>query len=272
MPSAWRVGNSVQTRSRRMPATDHETKLSVAPLPGPPTSPSAGRWWRKALLRAFGLCVLTLWAVAVFNESAQALAAPDRGDLFALLALIAGLLLVSFAWFAARQATLEGERAAAAATHAQERLFDMAEASSDWLWETDADHRFTFFTAGAWSRYGIDLNGSLGKTRWETSDLAWNAEGWARHREDLEQRRPFRDFLFRKRMGDGSFHYFRSSGRPFFGTAGNFLGYRGTASDVTAQRQVDDALAAAREELRDSEIKYQSVAAHIPGAVYRTSG
>jgi PAS domain-containing protein len=73
-------------------------------------------------------------------------------------------------------------------------------------------------------------------------------------------------------MADGSFHYFRSSGKPFFDAAGNFLGYRGTGADVTAQRRADDALAAAREELRDSEIKYRSIASHIPGAVYRTSG
>jgi hypothetical protein len=42
-----------------------------------------------------------------------------------------------------------GEQAAAVASHAQARLSDMAEASSDWLWETGSDHRFTFFTAGA---------------------------------------------------------------------------------------------------------------------------
>ena len=41
---------------------------------------------------------------------------------------------------------------------------------------------------------------------------------------------------------------------------------------MTAQRSTDDALAAAREELRDSEIKYRLIASHIPGAVYRTSG
>jgi PAS domain S-box-containing protein len=176
------------------------------------------------------------------------------------------------AGIAARRAVRQREQAAALASHAQLRLFEMAEASSDWLWETGPDHRFTYFTSGAGARYGIDLNSNLGKTRWETSDLAWNPEAWAQHRQDIEQHRPFRDFLFRKRMADGSFHYFRSSGKPFFDSAGTFLGYRGTGADVTAQRAADDALAAAREELRDSEIKYQSIASHIPGAVYRTSG
>src|SRR5262249_17250853 len=173
---------------------------------------------------------------------------------------------------AAHRAVRQREQAAALASHAQVRLFEMAEASSDWLWETGPDHRFTYFTAGAWARYGIDLNNNLGKTRWETSDLSWNPEAWARHREDIEQHRPFRDFLFRKPMADGSFHYFRSSGKPFFDADGTFLGYRGTGADVTAQRLADDALAATREELRDSQLKYQSVASHIPGAVYRTSG
>src|SRR6185312_16815489 len=173
---------------------------------------------------------------------------------------------------AARRAVRQREQAAALASHAQLRLFEMAEASSDWLWETGPDHRFTYFTSGAGARYGIDLNSNLAKTRWETSDLAWNPEAWAQHRQDIDRRLPFRDFLFRKRMADGSFHYFRSSGKPFFDSAGTFLGYRGTGADVTAQRAADDALAAAREELRDSEIKYQSIASHIPGAVYRTSG
>jgi PAS domain S-box-containing protein len=214
-----------------------------------------------------------LWAAVAFAlESAHMRASGEESHLFAGLALTVGFGLALLAGFAVRRAVARGEQAAAVASHAQARLSDMAEASSDWLWETGPDHRFTFFTAGAWARYGIDLNGSLGKTRWETSDLTWNPDAWAKHRDDIELRRPFRDFLFRKRMADGSFHYFRSSGKPFFDADGTFLGYRGTGADVTAQRQADDALAAAREELRDSEIKYQSIASHIPGAVYRTSG
>jgi PAS domain S-box-containing protein len=222
-------------------------------------------------LLAFG--ALTLWAVAAGIEFEQVLATPDdHHGVFALLALTASLVLALAAGTVARRAVRQREQAAALASHAQARLSDMADASSDWLWETEPDHRFTFFTAGAWLRYGIDLNNNLGKTRWETSDLSWNPEAWAQHRQDIDQRRPFRDFLFRKRMADGSFHYFRSSGKPFFDAGGNFLGYRGTGADVTAQRQADDALAAAREELRDSESKYRSVASHIPGAVYRATG
>ena len=247
----------------------------------PPASasapPSRGGWrrflrGRLLLLPCLGVGALVLWAMAVAIEVGRALTAPEINNLFVLLALSASIILVLSAGIAARYAVRQREQTAALASRAQVRLFEMAEASSDWLWETGPDHRFTFFTAGAWARYGIDLNNNLGKTRWETSDLAWNPEAWARHRDDIEQHRPFRDFLFRKQMADGSFHYFRSSGKPFFDADGAFLGYRGTGADVTAQRLADDALAAAREELRDSQLKYQSVASHIPGAVYRTSG
>jgi PAS domain S-box-containing protein len=242
----------------------------------PTSPPGAARLW-SLLGRRFALPVLVsgalaLWAIAAAIEVEHALVALENSHIFALLALMASFLLVLAAGAVALRAMRQREQAAALASHAQSRLSDMAEASSDWLWETGSDHRFTFFTAGAWFRYGIDLNDNLGKTRWETSDLSWNPEAWAQHRRDIDDRRSFRDFLFRKRMADGSFHYFRSSGKPFFDAVGNFLGYRGTAADVTTQRQADDALAAAREELRDSEIKYQSVASHIPGAVYRTSG
>jgi PAS domain S-box-containing protein len=259
-----------------MPATERETKALTATAPGLASPPSGGRWshflWHGRILPCLALSVFALWAVGFALEIAHLRSTGDGSHLFVGLALTAALGLALLAGFAARRAVVKGEQAAAVARHAQARLSDMAEASSDWLWETGPDHRFTFFTADAWARYGIDLNGSLGRTRWETSDLTWNPEAWAQHRADIEQRRPFRDFLFRKRMADGSFHYFRSSGKPFFDAVGTFLGYRGTGADVTAQRQADDALAAAREELRDSEIKYRSIAAHIPGAVYRTSG
>ena len=164
--------------------------------------PSSGRWWHllrhRQTLLCLGLGAFALWTVTLTLEIAHMRSTGDESHLFVGLALTAALGLALLAGFAARRAFVQEEQVAAVARHAQTRLSDMAEASSDWLWETGPDHRFTFFTAGAWARYGIDLNDSLGKTRWETSDLAWNPDAWAQHREDIERRRPFRDFLFRK--------------------------------------------------------------------------
>ena len=40
------------------------------------------------------------------------------------------------------------DRQAAQLRESEERLRDFAEASSDWFWETDAEHRFTYLSDG----------------------------------------------------------------------------------------------------------------------------
>jgi C4-dicarboxylate-specific signal transduction histidine kinase len=57
---------------------------------------------------------------------------------------------------------------------------------------------------------------------------------------------PFRDFVYSAESASGSPVYVRSSGKPFFDASGNFLGYRGTATDITATIRADHAEAALR--------------------------
>ncbi len=154
-------------------------------------------------------------------------------------------------------------------THAQARLRDMAEASSDWFWEMGPDLRFSYFTDDASSRYGLNLSESLGRTRFELADLSWRPEQWEQHRDDLANRRPFRDFVYRRLNRDGSLRYFRISGKAFYDGAGNFAGYRGTGTDVTWHYRAEDALAAARRQQEESDRRLQSLVANIPGSVYR---
>lgn len=155
---------------------------------------------------------------------------------------------------------------------AETRLRDMAEAASDWLWETGPDLRFTFFSGHI---PGLDHGRSeavvIGRTRFEVGDQTVDPEAWARHADDLAHRRPFRDFVYRQPLPDGSMRWRKVSGRPFFGPDGSFLGYRGTASDVTAQKDAEAALARALDDARQSEAKFRSLVANIPGAIYRLS-
>lgn len=138
-----------------MPGTDCQKASTTAACVS--ASPAGAARGSGVLLRKFALPLLafgalTLWGVTVAIELDRALTAPARGDLLALLALTAGFVLVLSAGIVVRRAIRQREQAAALANHAQARLFDMADASSDWLWETGPDHRFTFFTAGAWAR------------------------------------------------------------------------------------------------------------------------
>jgi PAS domain S-box-containing protein len=125
---------------------------------------------------------------------------------------------------------------AEAALRESERLFrDYTETASDWLWETGPDHAFTYISdeSGA---FGLDRSEMIGVHRWDlATDLDTEAEKWRAHRAALERHEPFRGLVYSHREKDGSLRYASSSGKPIFGEDGQFLGYRGTARDVTAR-------------------------------------
>jgi PAS domain-containing protein len=54
-----------------------------------------------------------------------------------------------------------------------------------------------------------------------------------RHMAVLAARQPFQNMLYRVSNEDGSTAWIRASGKPVFDIAGQFMGYRGSASDVT---------------------------------------
>jgi C4-dicarboxylate-specific signal transduction histidine kinase len=66
----------------------------------------------------------------------------------------------------------------------------------------------------------------------------------------LKARQPFRDFVYRATHSDGSVVYNKISGKPVFDAEGEFRGYRGTGTDVTALRT-------AEEEARENEQRYR---------------
>jgi PAS domain-containing protein len=89
-----------------------------------------------------------------------------------------------------------GDGVREAETHIK-RLRDFAEASSDWLWETDAQHEFTFMSDGI-RRLGIDPKSRIGKQRFNLNDKTTRADPALRaHIDTLERREPFRDFVYR---------------------------------------------------------------------------
>jgi PAS domain S-box-containing protein len=116
---------------------------------------------------------------------------------------------------------------------AEARLRDFLETSSDWIWETDASLRFSFFSGRLAEIAGIDPARLLGKTRRELAGDALPAE-LQRHLADLDARRPFRDFTYPISTSLGR-RWFRVSGKPALGPRGDFLGYRGVGRDVTAE-------------------------------------
>jgi PAS domain S-box-containing protein len=124
------------------------------------------------------------------------------------------------------------------------RFRDYADTASDWLWEIGTDYKFTLLTENA---FGADPADRIGTKCWDHAlDFETEPEKWQLVLETLDARKPFRDFLYCSRGGNGSPMYVKASGKPVFGSNGEFRGYRGTGSDVTAIVRAERAEASLR--------------------------
>jgi len=130
------------------------------------------------------------------------------------------------------------------------RFRSLTEMSSDFYWESDAEHRLTLRTAAAKKASAVpafERGAQIGDRRWEIPYLSPDAAGWAAHRAVLEAHQPFRDFVL-SRLGLGGTERFISiSGDPVFDAFGAFTGYRGVGADVTERKQFEADLRASEE-------------------------
>ena len=128
----------------------------------------------------------------------------------------------------------------------QERLGDIAAASSDWFWELDAGNRFTLntFSLAGSVRAG---ESALGRQPWELPGV--DAEGgWHALRQSLAARQPFALRVTVAIQGGALWYELR--GRPFHDDAGVFQGYRGAGRDMTRDVERERELARHRDELK----------------------
>jgi PAS domain S-box-containing protein len=131
----------------------------------------------------------------------------------------------------------------------REQIFkDFAAASSDWFWETDAEHRFTWFSDRVEAITGVPVEFHIGKSRLELAADQVEQEKWIAHKKALEARQPFRDFRYLRQGHDGRLQHMSASGVPFFDAVGSFKGYRGTGTDISAEVNAMKMAASAHEQ------------------------
>ncbi len=114
----------------------------------------------------------------------------------------------------------------------EERFRRLTHLSSDFFWETDAQHRMTSIVHGPNGSAQIS-RGIMGKHPWSVASASPDQAGWAAHMATLNSHLPFRDFEFSRVMPDGGTRFFAVSGEPRFSADGVFTGYRGIGRDVT---------------------------------------
>ena len=112
------------------------------------------------------------------------------------------------------------------------RFRDFAEVANEWLWETDAEHRFTLMTGKNF--FGRETY--IGKRRQELVDFETDKARWEPFFKWLEERKPFQDFIYPATGPNGESGWVSISGKPIYDENKAFIGYRGIGRHVDADK------------------------------------
>ncbi|WP_051431753.1 sensor histidine kinase [Rhodovibrio salinarum] len=165
-------------------------------------------------------------AISVAARTVESYVIAGMAGLTALLAASGGLLgLYTTRRMSAGERELIAEQA---------RLRDITDTAADWVWELDRDLRFAFVSRHFTEVTGLSTEAVLGRTPAELFGDRLSGS-WLRIAAHMRRGQAFRNLTANAADANGKPIVLRLSGRPFYSDDGTFAGYRGTASDVTAE-------------------------------------
>lgn len=134
----------------------------------------------------------------------------------------------------AKQDTLrDGER----------RLQDVADLTTDYTWEADADYALTYVSEQIEEITGYPPKVFLGHPFWALVEplrkIGGDVQGWAEVRGAMEAHQDFRDLIMRIRLPEGRGIDLATSAKALFDEDGTLLGYRGATRDITRQAEAE---------------------------------
>ncbi len=117
------------------------------------------------------------------------------------------------------------------------RYQSLTELACDWYWEQDNHGEFTKVSGPVMDMLGIQVNSLMDVPAADVSTIAddgWDMAERQQLQANIDDRRPFLDFLLHRTTHDGKRLQYRISGQPMFDQACRFLGYRGIGVEVTS--------------------------------------
>ncbi|MGQ9688657.1 MAG: PAS domain S-box protein [Desulfobaccales bacterium] len=149
------------------------------------------------------------------------------------------------------------QQAEEALRESEERFRSLVEATSDLIWETDAEGRLTYISPNVQNLLGYTPAEVIGKTFQELLEPE-EAERMSELLSPiLEARRPYVYVGKTMRHRGGKRLVIESSGVPVVDCRGGFLGYRGIDRDITERHRASEAL------FRETE-KYRTLVEESP--------
>jgi PAS domain S-box-containing protein len=143
-----------------------------------------------------------------------------------------------------------------ALAESRSRFRDFADSAADWVWETDADCRYTYFSDGAERSTGIDHQQFIGTYAGSSHDTV-SDDSNELFRRAIEAREPFREVIFAVEHA-GAKVWIAQSGKPAFDENGVFRGYRGVGRNVTERMEAQQAAAEARQMLEEANARLEA--------------
>ncbi|MCX6375561.1 MAG: PAS domain S-box protein, partial [Armatimonadetes bacterium] len=142
-------------------------------------------------------------------------------------------------------------RTESALEESERRYRQLVEDVSDWIWEVDAEGRYTYASPAVERMLGYKPEEVVGKSPFDFIAPE------SRHvvREEFEAaigaRREIVALLNGSIRKDGSLCYLETSGRPIFDEEDNLVGYRGVDRDVTDRIRAEEELQRHKEHLEE---------------------
>ncbi|MCF8002877.1 MAG: PAS domain S-box protein [Chromatiaceae bacterium] len=221
--------------------------LTIAPLIGLVWRLIEVRWRLKPPWRhlAFGgVLSLALSTILLFPEPQRSLALREALPILIAVNLLGALL---GGWMDSGIQTTAARRERLRQRDEQ-RFKDLTLILADWIWETDADGRYTYVSDKATDCLGRAPEDLLGKTPFDLMPAAEAARASTRFQAIAAEQRWFTDWEHLVCHRDGSMRHLLASGIPIFDANGELKGYRGSGKDITERKQAELALQAAKAE------------------------
>ncbi|MHB8068531.1 MAG: PAS domain S-box protein [Desulfobaccales bacterium] len=124
----------------------------------------------------------------------------------------------------------------------EKRFKDIADNALQWVWEVDAQGKFTYSSPLVEQLLGYKPEEILNHYFYDFFHPDDREEMKNAAIEVFAAKAPFRDFVNRNLHQDGRSVWLSTSGTPILDDQGHILGYRGADTDITKRRQAEKAL------------------------------
>jgi|GEM_PF-421717 PAS domain S-box-containing protein len=124
----------------------------------------------------------------------------------------------------------------------EQRFRDIADNAMEWIWETNAQGKYTYCSSMVERLLGYKPEEVLNQDFYEFFHPDDQEELKHKALEVFEARLPFKEFINRNIHKDGREVWLLTSGVPIFNEQGDLVGYRGADTDITKRLQAEKAL------------------------------